>query len=158
MPISSLKRHHELGFTLVELVMVLVLIGILTSVALPKFAGRSSFDQRVFFDDTLNAFRYAQKAAVASGCNVQIAISANRYQLLRDDSCTSGNFSSNLAVTHPAHQEDYQGSLSNVSLTASNATTMFTPLGQADANNTITVAGRQITVVAATGFSYDSTP
>ncbi|MDF1588378.1 MAG: prepilin-type N-terminal cleavage/methylation domain-containing protein [Gammaproteobacteria bacterium] len=152
------KSNSDTGFTLVELVMVLVLIGIVATVALPKFAGRSAFDQRVFFDDTLNAVRYAQKTAIATGCNVRVSIASNGYQLLRDDSCSSGSFASNLTVQHPSTQTSYTGSQNGVSLTASNAITTFDSLGRADADNTITLGARQITIVAATGFSYDSTP
>lgn len=152
------KPNSNTGFTLVELIMVLVLVGIVSTVALPKFAGRSSFDQRVFFDDTLNAVRYAQKTAIATGCNVRFSIVNNAYQLLRDDSCSSGSFASNLSIQHPSTQTSYTGSQNGVSLTANNTTTTFDSLGRADADNTITIGARQITIVAVTGFSYDSTP
>ena len=156
--IRARKFNYNNGFTLVELVMTLVLIGILSSVALPKFFGRNSFDERVFFNDTLNAFRYAQKTAIATGCNVRISINNNSYQLLRDDTCSSGDFSS-LTVPHPSSGEStYTGSQKNVTLTAINANTTFDSLGRANADNTITISSLQITVIAATGFSFDSTP
>jgi len=57
------RSCHQLGFTLIELILVLVLLGIVSAVALPRFIGSSGFDERVLFDDTLNAARYAQKVA-----------------------------------------------------------------------------------------------
>ncbi|MBL1320618.1 MAG: prepilin-type N-terminal cleavage/methylation domain-containing protein [Methylophaga sp.] len=153
------RSYHQLGFTLIELILVIVLLGIVSAVALPRFIGSSGFDERVLFDDTLNAVRYTQKVAIATGCNTRFSISANSYTVLRDDSCDSGNFSSGLTVNHPANGESsYTGKQANVSLTATQTNTTFDALGRADNNNTISVGFRRISIIAATGFSYDSTP
>jgi len=158
MPTRTITLKSQHGFTLIELVMVIVLLGIISAVALPKFSGRDSFSQRVLFDDTLNAVRYAQKSAIASGCNVKFSVASNSYTLTRDNTCSSGNFSSNLAVINPSGEANYTGSENNVTLTATTANTVFDSLGRADVDNTISVGPRQITIIAATGFSYDSTP
>ncbi|PHS22883.1 MAG: prepilin-type cleavage/methylation domain-containing protein [Methylophaga sp.] len=153
------RSCYHLGFTLIELILVIVLLGIVSAVALPRFIGSSGFDERVLFDDTLNAVRYAQKVAVATGCNIRFSISANSYSVLRDNSCDSGNFSSGLTIRHPATGEsNYTGKQANVSLTATQASTTFDALGRANTDNTISVGFRRISIVAATGFSYDSTP
>ena len=153
------RSCHQLGFTLIELILVIVLLGIISAVALPRFTGSSGFDQRVLFDDTLNAVRYAQKVAIATGCKTRISISANSYTLLRENSCGSDDFSSSLTVEHPATGESsYTGSQADVSLTATQANTTFDALGRANTDNTISVGSRRIAIIAATGFSYDSTP
>jgi MSHA pilin protein MshC len=154
-------EHHQ-GFTLTELVLTIVLLGILSVAALPRFFDLSSYQARGFFDDTLNAIRYAQKLAVATGCNVQVGISSNQFQLKRPGasdrsqctSTTAGDFTQNV-IRPGSGESSYQGSQSGVSLSA--ITLYFNAKGTASTDATITVGSRQITVVKDTGFVYDST-
>jgi MSHA pilin protein MshC len=152
------KIKYTSGFTLIELILVIVVLSILSATALPRFFNNQGFNERVLFDDTLNAVRYAQKLAVATGCTTRFTVSANSFTVLREDACGSGLFASKLVAFHPATAAGYTGSQSGVTLTATQANTTFNALGEADTGNTITIGNRQITIVAATGFGYDSTP
>ena len=53
------------GFTLTELIVTLVLIGVLAVFVAPKFAGMSAVRERSEYDKVLSAITYARKAAVA---------------------------------------------------------------------------------------------
>ncbi len=157
----SFKWHIDLqaGFTVIELVMVIVLLGILSATALPKFFDVSSYRQQVFFDDTLSAVRYAQKLAVGSGCKVQVSVSANSYVLNRPanrSQCSGNTAVFSLPVRNPGTGTvSYSNSESGVALTSSPAAFYFDALGRASADALITVAGsKTISVVSDTGFVY----
>ncbi len=53
------------GFTLIELVMVIVLVGVLAVYAVPRMISSSDLNARGFHDSTLAYLRYAQKTAIA---------------------------------------------------------------------------------------------
>jgi MSHA pilin protein MshC len=65
------------GFTLVELVVVLVLLGIVAVVALPRMLQREEFDLRASTDRVAAIARYAQKVAVAQRANVIVRVTGN---------------------------------------------------------------------------------
>lgn len=61
---------RQLGFTMVELVMTMVIIGIISAVAIPRFFDTNVFQSRGFADQVQTSLRYAQKAAIAQRRNV----------------------------------------------------------------------------------------
>ena len=67
------------GFTLIELVMVIVIAGILATVAGPRFFTPSVFTQRAYADDVAAALRLAQKTAVRSDCPTRVALTSGSY-------------------------------------------------------------------------------
>ncbi len=149
------------GFTLVELVIVLTILGILFAVGAPRFFSRSEFHERFFFQDSLAALRYAQKLAVASGCEVQVTFTASDYALAQRASCQAGAFSQ--AVPNPGTGEPTytEQAPSGTALASSVNPMVFDGLGRAldasltVADATVTVGAHSISVVGETGFVFD---
>lgn len=60
-----IRREYAQGYTIVELIAVITIIGLLAAVAGPKFIGSAVFETRGAQGTLLAALRYAQKTAVA---------------------------------------------------------------------------------------------
>jgi len=67
------------GFTLVELVAVLVIIGIVAAVAAPRLFDNAVFTERGYADEIAASLRYARRIAIASDCNVRFTVNAAGY-------------------------------------------------------------------------------
>lgn len=150
-------RGEQHGFTLVELVVVIILVGILALVAGPRFVGRDAFDARGYADGFLGALQYARQQAVATRRTVCFTAQPNSYALTRGqapgDACT-------VAVASPDGSGDYAAntpggvSIAGHVATALPYTVTFSPLGRPNAAASFRVSGdvdRCIAVEAQTG-------
>lgn len=144
------------GYTLAELISVIVIAGVIAGVALPRLFDRRAFDERGFYDEVVSAARYAQKLAVTSGCEVQLTISSNTYVLnRRATSCTAGAFTS--MVVNPGNKSAaFSGSapdgVTPFSMTSSPVVFKASGSTADDVSRTVTVGSRSFQIIGATGF------
>ena len=80
-------RQH--GFTLIELVTIIVILGILAVAAAPRFFDRNVFDSRGFNDQVTATLRHAQKTAIAQRRFVCVSFTANSLTLTYDTTAPS---------------------------------------------------------------------
>lgn len=74
---------------MLELIVLLVIIGIISVVALPRFFGGSGFEERTFRDQVVSGLRFAQKSAIAGRRNVVVTFTAGQVQFAVRD-CANG--------------------------------------------------------------------
>lgn len=85
------RGRQQRGFTLVELIAVLVVGGILAAVAMPRFFQKDSFDARSFADQNVSMLRYAQKLAIAQNRPVFVLLNGSRIALCFSAACEASN-------------------------------------------------------------------
>lgn len=83
------------GFTMVELVVVIVLVGVLGAVASARYFDSAGFDAAGYAEQTRSMLRYAQKSAIAQHRPVFVVFGNKRialcFNLRNDATCSGGN-------------------------------------------------------------------
>jgi len=100
------RQHPSLtrpsGFSLVELIIIIIILGILSAAALPRFFRPADFEARFVVDDLKLALQYAQKRAVNGGCQTEFRLTATGFSLWSDSACDGTPASFLTAVNHPS--------------------------------------------------------
>jgi MSHA pilin protein MshC len=85
------------GFTLAELIIVMVLTGVLAAVAIPRMVDKSGFAARGARDFVASSLRYAQKSAIAMRRNVCVNVGTGSLSVTHasaagsTQACAAGN-------------------------------------------------------------------
>ncbi|GAB4175888.1 MAG: hypothetical protein OHK0026_16670 [Rhodocyclaceae bacterium] len=157
------SRSRGKGFTVVELVVTLVILGILAAIALPRFQDSSAFTQRGFADEVKAALRYAQKAAIAMRREVCVDFLPasgslpDRLALSFNPTTTAGAACS-AALARPGESAAYVAAAPAGVGLALSANFRFDGLGEPrPAPVTVSLTGRAlpITIAAQTGHVTD---
>jgi MSHA pilin protein MshC len=153
--IGVLGTERGRGFTLVELVVIIAILGLMAAVIVPRFAGRDTFASRGFHDEAQSVVRYAQKVAIAWRRPVFVCITATVVSAGTVSGCGT-------LVAHPLTGNPLTTTApSGVTLTP--ASFSFDGGGRPNPNAQVTIAftsgiagdpARQIVVEAETGYVH----
>ena len=144
------------GFTLPELVMVIVVIGILAVVTAPRFISWKGFASRGFYDEAQAVVRYAQKTAIAWRRSIVVCVSATEIRAISNIDCAAP-----VTLMHPTTGGELKSPAPpGVTLSSSAGPSFsFDALGRPSAPATITLTStitddpaRQIVVASETGY------
>lgn len=73
--------NAQRGFTIIELIVTMMIIGIMGVAVMSRFSDRGVFEAQGLRDETQSLLRYAQKAAIAQRRTVCVHFSANQAWL-----------------------------------------------------------------------------
>ncbi|MES2325325.1 MAG: prepilin-type N-terminal cleavage/methylation domain-containing protein [Pseudomonadota bacterium] len=173
------RSTQERGFTLVELVLVIVIMGIMGALAASRYFDRSSFDASSYTEQVRAMLRYGQKVAIAQNRPVFVRLDGTSVALCFSSTCAgqqviapSGNNSRSSATVAACVSSTWacEAKPDGVTMTAA-STFYFDPLGvpfagtdavgsvtSTFAKQLITIAGdgsnRIVTVEAETGHVH----
>ena len=150
-------RAQQGGFSLVELVLVIVILTIIGAMAGPRFFDNTAFDERAYRDQLASAIRYAQKVAVATGCPVRVQIAAGGYTVAQQQAvaghCDPADASFPLTVALPSGDPVAGNAPAGVAA-APLLTFTYDALGRTSlvADQSVAVGGQTLTISAASGL------
>jgi MSHA pilin protein MshC len=145
------------GFTLPELVMTIVVVGILAVMAAPRFISWTGFASRGFYDEAQGVVRLAQKTAIAWRRSIFVCVSATAISAISNNNCAAP-----VPLAHPTTPGGQLKSTAPTGVTLSPVGNFsFDGLGRPSAPATITLTStitgdpaRQIVVEAQTGYAH----
>jgi len=143
------------GFTMIEMVVVILILGLLAAVLGPRFIGRDAFASRGFYDEAQSVVRYAQKTAIAWRRPVYVCVTATAVSAGTASGCGT-------LLVHPVGGTPLTTTApSGVTLTPGSFS--FDGAGRPNPNAQVTIAiastisgdlARQIVVEAETGYVH----
>lgn len=146
------------GFTLVELVVTIIIIGIMAVAVLPRLNGSTGFDEREFRDRLATALRYAQKSAVAARRTTCAIFSEPPPTVTFRIAASAAACPAGAALVGPDGNALVVTTPRNVAFAALPGAISFDPLGRPNAAAAIQINGLPaalaITVEAETGYVH----
>jgi len=130
-----ISEFEDRGFTIIELILVLIILGILSAVTIPTFFSSTSFNNSNARNTLQSALNFTRNRATTTQCTLEFRLTKTGWSVWRDDDCQStGNSGAGCAtplnfitaVPAPGETNQLSGSLTSSALER----LFFTPTGQ----------------------------
>ncbi len=149
------RRNTGAGFTLVELLTTMIVLGILAALVAPRFLGGYGFHDLGFADETRAILRYARHAALARQRSVCVGFTASSVTLTYASAYGSGACDTGLPAPSGSPVPYQVSGRGSAAFSPVPANFSFDRLGRPSAAQTINVAGAAPVVVEAeTGYVH----
>lgn len=152
-----MNRPRQTGFTLVELILVMVVMGLLAGVAVPRLLNRQPEDEMTTRDQLKATLRFARQVATSQNRPVCLMRTAVQFSLVYANgagACVAGGS----PVVEPGTGAALVVNLPSGVLLAGATTVQFNAYGQLvpnAVNQTVTVGTQApLTISRETGFVY----
>ena len=121
------KCHQQNGFTLIEMVTVITIVGVLAVVVIPRFLQPSNFESRSVSDQLISSARQAQQLAMSKASSANVTLSTNNgAKRIRIRYIESGNQTIDIAVPN--------------NITISNSNIRFLKNGEANVGSQVVIS------------------
>jgi MSHA pilin protein MshC len=87
---AGFRLHRPAGFTIVELITIMIVIGIIGAIGAARFADDSAFQNRAYADQVKSLIRYAQKLAISQNRRIFVRANGNSFAICSAANCAAG--------------------------------------------------------------------
>ena len=109
LPTRAEKNHHQAGYSLIELVIVVFILGAMAAVVIPDFSSTDPAKLDLAFSEVMQAIRIARSESIRTGemhgltiSQVTQKIKVNKYDL------STAPVSTDFTLTHPIEKQVYE--------------------------------------------------